>query len=178
MYDEYYKHRKQWVSEVLQFSAKLSDIIRNKYTCGKFYKWLEHEECPLTDRILQTTADDIERTPNKRMYITEPNSVIHWIAKFKDVSMERLQSMKPEAPSIQKPVNIAFNLISHLTDLRSKFITSNPCMNYFVINITFDIPENGCVSYKKVNRPSYIYKSYRQNASDGPHLYTYVQERR
>ena len=172
--DNYYFERQKWVKEVLKYSVKLSDIVKNEYTQIKFYIWLKNRKCHMYNEIIQKTAKEIESIQNKRQLITNQKSIIHWIALYKDETMEKLQAMKPENPNITKFYNSSFCLMTQLTEMREKFHKNNRNINYYNINIYFEYSKNKNVKYKKINSEN-IYKSYREEKGDlGPYSITYV----
>lgn len=172
--DKYYKERTKWASEVLKYSVKLSDIVKNEYTRNKFHIWLNDKQCPIYNIIINTKPEDIENIKNKRNCIGNINSIIHWIAMYKDETMGNLQKLKPENPNITKFYNSSYCLMTQLTDLRVKLFVSNKKLNYFKINIHFDINKYDNVCYKKINRKQ-IYKSYRMERKDfGPYSVTNI----
>ena len=172
--ERYYIERQKWVKEVLKYSVKLSEIVKNEYTRNKFYNWLKEKKCPIYNEIINTNSNTIENIKNKRILITEKKSVIHWIALYKDETMIHLQAQKPENPNMTKFFNSSVYLMTHLTDLRKKIIENNKNINYYKINISFDTSINKNIIYKKINRQS-IYKSYRMVQSDiGPYSKTYI----
>ena len=173
--DNYYYERKNWVSEVLKYAVRLSHIIKNDYTRQKFYNWLKSKDCKIYSKIVQTKWKDIENIENKREQISNDKCIIHWIAMYKDETMVKLQSMKPEYPNITKYYNSSVCLMTQLTDMRSKFITNNKKIKYYKVNIYF-IPDIQNVEYKKYNRQD-IFKSYRRDRSGlGPYSATYIKK--
>lgn len=171
--ENYYYERKNWADEVLKFSVKLSDIIKNDYTKSKFYVWLKLNKCPIYNDIIKLHPKDIENIKNKRQLIQNKCSVIHWIAMYKDESMAKLQSMKPENPNITKFYNSSLCLMKQLTDLRVKFIENNTNINYYKIDICFESNSDN-VFYKKINRQS-TFKSYRKEKINfGPYSITHT----
>ena len=170
--DNYYFERQKWVEEVLKYSVKLSDIVKNECTKSKFYIWLKNRKCSIYSEIIQKTSQEIESIQNKRQLITDKSSIIHWIALYKDETMEKLQSMKPENPNITKFYNSSFCLMTQLTDMRVKFQESNINMNYYKINIYFKNSDTENIKYKKINSEN-IYTSYRKDKGNlGPYSVT------
>ena len=92
---------------------------------------------------------------------------------YKDESMAKLQSQKPENPNITKFYNSSVCLMTQLTNLRVKFFENNTNINFYKINICFDnINDN--IYYKKINKQK-IYKSYREEKINlGPYSITYI----
>ena len=171
--ENYYKNRSLWIKEVLNYSVKLSNIINHPDTKLKFYNWIKFQsDCKIRNNCLSCTPEFIESIKNKRKYITVPNHVIYWIAKFKDIHMEKLQKSKPEVPNLTKFSNSSVYLITHLTDMRQKFMMKNSHLNYFKIQVQFiNNPNNSIISYKKKNR-THEFISYRKEREIGPYCVT------
>ena len=164
---DYYKKRKIWINEVYKFSVKLSDIIRKPHTQQMFFNWLKSEHCLIRDKCHSVNPDDIDKMKHKRQYIHDTNHVIYWIVKFKDEMMTKVQLKKPDAPTNQKIFNGYVYLITHLSDLRKKFVDNNTNINFYMISITFYGQFTTGVYYNKIN--SKIYKSYRFQNDTGPY---------
>ena len=173
--DNYYVERRKWTSEVLKFSVKLSDIVKNDCTRETFFIWLKKNKCHIYETIIKTEPKDIESIRNKRKLITNKDSIIHWIAMYKDEMMANVQSKKPENPNVTKFYNSSVCLMTQLTDLRVKFYENNANINYYKINILFDIGKKDNIFYKKINRQK-MYKSYRREKTNlGPYSVTLSQ---
>ena len=164
--NHYYNIRKEWINEVLKYSVKLSTIIENEETKIKFYKWLDSQECIMIEKIKQTKPYEIESINRKRSYINNKDHIIYWIAKYKDEHMEKLQSIKPKVPNIQKIFNGYVYLITHLTDLRLRLIMNNRQLNYYIITITYKGYTEKKITYRKENNKNYI--SYRYLKDNSP----------
>lgn len=174
MQDNYYFERQKWVEEVLKYSVKLSNIIKNEYTRMKFYTWLRKTKCHMYNEIIQTSSIKIENIKNKRQLISDKNSIIHWIALYKDETMTKLQALKPENPNNTKYYNSSFCLMTQLTDMRLKLYENNTNINYYKINIYFENSKNENIKYKKINSQN-VYKSYRKEKNClGPYSITYT----
>lgn len=172
--DNYYFERQKWVEEVLKYSVKLSNIVKNEYTRLKFYIWLRKKNCHMYNEIIQKTSKEIESITNKRQLITDEKSIIHWIALYKDETMAKLQGMKPENPNIIKFYNTSFCLMTQLTDMRVKLYKNNTNINYYKIDIYFENSKNDIIKYKKINS-EHIYKSYRKEKGElGPYSVTCI----
>jgi hypothetical protein len=172
IHEKYYKERKIWVSEVLKYSVKLSDIIKNCETREIFYSWIKYQDCNIINECITCISDTIQNIPYKRMYIQDKQHVIYWIAKFKDVHMDILQKRKPEVPNISRLLNSSVYLLTHLTDMRHKFIMNNGNLNYYKIQIKFIPNKNpNLISYRKKNR-LHDYISYRKEHENGPYCIT------
>jgi len=169
----YYNERQKWVEEVLKYSVKLSDIVKNKYTRLKFYNWLKKQKCQMYNKIIQTNSKTIENINNKRQLISNEKSIIHWIAMYKDETMTNLQSMKPENPNITKLFNSSVYLMTYLTHMRKKLLENNNNLNYYKIDIIFDIKLYQEIVYKKINK-HLLYKSFRKFNELGPYSETLV----
>jgi hypothetical protein len=158
---------------VLTYSVKLSDIVRNKKTKSCFHSWLQGC-CDNYKDFMKLSSEQIENIQNKRQQISNPRSIIHWIAKFKDIHMEKLKQMKPETPICLKYTNAATYLLTHLTDIRRKLLDHNPHLRYYIIRIVFhEKPHKGIVFYKKYNK-SHKYASYRKMKEEGPYCVTNI----
>lgn len=176
IHNKYYGIRSKWVNEVLMYSVKLSSIIQNKTTRESFYNWLKNQDIShdMLIKCISTSPQQVENIQHKRKYITDPTSVIYWIAKYKDFHMENLQSMKPEPPNMLKKYNYPLYLLTHLTDLRSRFIKHNKKLNYYVIVLFYNNTNTKqTVMYNKPNK-KYTYMSYRTTNSNGPFCITNV----
>ena len=173
IHENYYKERSFWVKEVLKYSVKLSNIINHPDTKTKFYEWVKFQsDCKIIKECLTCTPEFIESIKNKRKYITVKTHIIYWIAKFKDTHMEKLQKSKPEVPNLTKFSNSSVYLITHLTDMRQKFLNNNHHLNYFKIDIQFvHNSNNDVISYKKKNRTQQFI-SYRKQREIGPYCIT------
>lgn len=169
--EKYYFERKEWTDEVLKYSVRLSDIVKNEYTRKKFYIWLKKKKCAIYKSIILIKPKEIENIKNKRLLILNKSCIIHWIAMYKDESMAKLQSQKPENPNITKFYNSSVCLMTQLTNLRVKFFENNTNINFYKINICFDnINDN--IYYRKINKQK-IYKSYREEKINlGPYSVT------
>ena len=75
--DDYYKERKKWVKEILKYTVKLSDIIRNPSTKENFYKYLKSKNRSMYNDIRNIKWEDIEIIKNKRDFIYDKESIIH-----------------------------------------------------------------------------------------------------
>lgn len=170
---DFFQKRKEWVNEVLLYSVKLSEIISNKETRFHFYNWIKiRQDCPIIQICLTVTPEEIESIHFKRQYITDKNHVIYWIAKFKDHSMNFLQSNKPTQIMHLKKVNGPLNLFIHLSNMRAKFIDNNSDLNYYTISIKFNNNFNTKDVFYKKHKNNYSYKSIRKENIFGPYCIT------
>jgi len=173
--EAYYSQREKWIHEVLKYSVKLSAIIKNSETRSQFYKWVSNQST-ISEQMLEKCHKEsfaqIESTNQKRNFVTDPTSVIYWIAQFKDVRMRHLQSIKPECPMGFKQYNYNLYLITHLTDLRKRLISVNKQLNYYVIKIQYTNQKKTDIMYQKPYR-HHKYYSYRLMQNTGPYCITH-----
>ena len=168
-YNSYHLKRQIWVSQMKRYSVSLADIIQNEH--DDFRIWMSsHNKSDLLNNI---TKSDIENIHNKIQYVNDKNHIIYWIAKFKDHMMNIIQQQKPITPVRTKIFNSKIYLMTHLTDLRSKFISNNEQIKYYVFDIHYNFSDINCtpIQYKKTST-SFTYESRRLMADNGPYCNT------
>lgn len=166
---KYNQMRKTWINEVMKYSVKLSEIISNEETNLQFLDWIKNQDlCFIKNKISNTTPKDIEEISNKRELVDEPQSIIYWIAKFKDYKMNEVQSNKPNNIATLKYINSSVYLMTHLSDLRHQFASNG--LSYYNIILHFK-PKSKFITYKKINRCD-TFKSFRFVKDTGPYCIT------
>lgn len=173
--ENYYREKTEWNKEVLKYSRSLACIIETEDTRTKFYRWLNFQKCDIKDVCLKVTPEDVYNIQNKRTLVSNKKSVIHWIAMFKDTTMEKIQKLKPVQPVLTKSINIGVYLLTHLSDIRHKLIENNKLLKYYVIDITYknNTKKSNLVKYYKYNKKT-VYCSFREEMEDGPCCVTSV----
>ena len=79
--------------------------------------------------------------------------------------MDKLQNIKPKVPNLPKIFNGYVYLLTHLTDLRFRFIMNTKNINYYIITITYSGNTDKKITYRKENNRNYISYRYMKDKS-------------
>lgn len=120
--------RLKWVSDMDEYTCKLSLLLENKK--NNFEKYLKIHAPTQLGYIVK----ECEMRHISHLKIDESH-YIYWLMKFKDENLTIIKSMKPEIPQMPRITNGPKYLYKHLTNLRYKFINKNKDLNYFIINV-------------------------------------------
>jgi hypothetical protein len=67
----------------------------------------------------------------------DEDDYLHWIFQFKDITIDRYLNNKPRPPLYPKICNAPLALMTHLSDMRLKFIQNNKDLRYYLIKVHF-----------------------------------------
>jgi len=155
-YESYMKSKEHWYKELYMCTCKLEIILNNKKDELLEYIRSSPAFTPECDCVIQYLVNnngyikiDLSNIEDAK---DDPKQYLSWLFKFKDDIVEEHLSKKPKAP--HPPTyhqNIPYTLITQMSNLRHKFLTTNPeKVKYYLlkINLPCNIQKECYLEYK------------------------------
>lgn len=158
---KYRIERSKWISMLDEFTCKLPVLLETKKK--DFNEYLQkHAPHLLNYKILPHEMKNIAHLK------VDPTHYLYWLMQFKEEHINKLQSIRPNKPRIQKINHGPYYLLNNLTELRSKFIKNNQ-IRYFLIKIQFpESKDYNTVYYYNSESKTWLTKQRYYNQNVGP----------
>jgi hypothetical protein len=142
-YSKFVEDKRKWIKKIFKYKSKLDTFLEDGTMINEFEKYLKTQGVYdiFKEEIKQTIHVDLLRIRAKRHNI---NDIIYWLIKFKDEYAEKIMRVKPKEPKMPKCMNLEFCLITRLSDLRKRFVSSGE-ISYYVIKLTYS-QSSSCLS--------------------------------
>lgn len=132
---KYNKKRKKWIREILKYKGKLQEVLDDPTFREEFKTYL------INDNIFEMfqhhfSSDFVIDVEKIKYYKKDPTCFVYWLIAFKESKVEELLHSKPIAPIIPRLPKIEFTSVSHLSQLRKRWIINNPRLGYYLVKIT------------------------------------------
>ena len=158
-YDEQYKNyltlRDKWIKTFMEYACSINEMLdKRRDEVIEFVKKNAPRPDPIVaflNKRLPIEYDDLtERRDNVDDYI-------YWIFQFKDIVIDKYLLEKPKPPIYPRMCNAPYALVTHLSDMRLKFIRNNKALKYYMIRIHFsgNIPKSRPLEYYHPIRPTW-----------------------
>lgn len=136
-YNIYLNTRKEWMSSFLSYTKSINQLLTDKRDEIIEFIIGHNPEC-LHD-ILEKIQDFQLTIGSDCIYHHKDdiNHHIYWIFRFKDHAVSNFLKVKPVPPTTPKILNAPYTLITHLSNMRAKFIEKNKDLKYYLIRISF-----------------------------------------
>jgi len=146
-YIKYLKLRDIWIREFMDYACGVNEMLEKRR--DEVIRYVE-KNAPHPDPIvaflnsrLPLDYDDLDiRRDNLDDYI-------YWIFHFKDIVIDKYMHSKPRPPMYPRMSNAPYALMTHLSDMRLKFIRNNKDLRYYMIRVHFsgNIPKSRSLEY-------------------------------
>jgi hypothetical protein len=146
-YSKYLSLRNVWIKEFMVYACSVNEM-------------LEHRRDEIKDYVLKNAPDPdpIVAFLNSQLPMDYSNlderrdkldDYIYWIFRFKDIVIDSYLTKKPRAPHYPRMCNAPYALMTHLSDMRLKFIRNNKDLRYYMIRVNFSgkIPKSRTLEY-------------------------------
>lgn len=136
-YTTYLKNRKQWMTCFLSYTKNINQLLADKREEIVEFITIHNPDSSsniiekIQDTHLVISPDCIEKHKDDKHHH------LYWIFRFKDHSVNEFLRVKPVPPMMPKILNAPYTLITHLSNLRAKFVYRNKDIKYYLIQITF-----------------------------------------
>jgi hypothetical protein len=180
-YTAFLHERDNWIEELRTYTCSLESIINSKRAelieyicihCDDTYikecvlKKLHNEDEELYIKVNIATVEKIKET-------ADPYDYMFWLFRFKDDVVDNLMQKRPVPPLSPKCFNVPIALMTHLTDLRWKFIMNNKDMCYYVVKISLPCNVGDPSKYLQYLHPIYNVwvartREYDESLANGP----------
>jgi hypothetical protein len=142
-YDEEYQRflqkREVWLRELNVYSCNINTMIcKNK---KKFYEYVKkHNNEEFANRLMSIVSMEYPITfdHTDTEWRDNRDHFLYWLFDFKDNAIQSLaKKLKPKPPVLPKIYHAPHTLLTQLSDLRYKFVSHNPSLRYYMVQITF-----------------------------------------
>jgi len=143
LYKHYLAERDAWLKKLQSYTCKLSMILKNKNEEICTYITHTSKDKHITHDAIEHTKSSINVTIDCNiilMYKDTPSHFIYWLLRFKDDVVSDHLMRRPKQPHLPRSYNIAYTLLTQLSDLRHKFLCCNKDIKYYLIKI--ELPSN------------------------------------
>lgn len=168
---KYVRNKETFVSNVVKYNQKLSDLTNNKYTRRELKQYIK--EIDKDNPVIKELDSDIKYDLSDchediQIYKNDKDNIYHWVTQWKDLMVETNRLTKPRFPH-NIPNNLTpFNILCNMDEMIP--IWKNYCnINIFVIKIIFNKPTIKYIKYK--DNHDNIIESYRTTCYDNPCCY-------
>jgi hypothetical protein len=150
-YDEQYRLyltlRDKWITTFMEYACSINEMLdKRREEVIEFVRKNAAKPDPiikfLNSKLPINYNDLTDRRDNTDDYI-------YWIFQFKDIVIDKYLLEKPKPPLYPRMCNAPYALVTHLSDMRLKFIRNNKDLRYYMIRIHFsgNIPKSKPLEY-------------------------------
>lgn len=151
-YKKYLEDRDRWMIGLRRCACKLNDVI--KYNRDDIVTFIKIHTDSNASKIIIKRLDENPIIDNIEDRKNDKNDFIYWLFLYKDEYVDKYLPTKPKPPVIPKIYNAPFNLLTHLTEMRWKFVKINPAINYYLIRVKFpcNLHRNKSLEFRNLRR--------------------------
>ena len=146
-YAHYLSTRDVWIKEFMVYACSVNEMLEHRRDEIKEYV-LKHapDPDPIVEFLNSRLPMDYTNLDERRERLDD---YIYWIFQFKDIVIDSYLSKKPRAPHYPRMCNAPYALMTHLSDMRLKFIRNNKDLRYYMIRVNFSghIPKSRPLEY-------------------------------
>jgi hypothetical protein len=149
---KYNKKKKKWVRDILKYKGKLQDVFDDEIFREEFKNYLKNNN--LFEKYKHNFINHFVIDADKiKYYKKDPNCFIYWLIAFKESIVEKLHCIKPIAPMIPRLPKIEFSSVTHLSQLRKRWIVNNPRLEYYLVKIRLRKKKKNCKNILQFKDP-------------------------
>lgn len=143
LYKKYLNDRFTWLKTLFTYTCKLTFLMKDKN-----HEICSYIETHCTNDVI--TAKAVASTQSARGTIIDFNVIIeykdtpchyiYWLLRFKDDIISNHLAQRPRPPVLPRTSNVAFALLTQMSNLRHLFLSKNKDIQYYVIKV--HLPSN------------------------------------
>ena len=139
LYDREYKlyliERDKWIKEFTDYACSINDMMsKRRDLVIDYIKQHAPRPDPIVNYLNNYLPIDLDNLEERKY---DEDDYLHWIFQFKDITIDRFLNNKPRPPLYPKICNAPLALMTHLSDMRLKFIQNNKDLRYYLIKVHF-----------------------------------------
>jgi hypothetical protein len=146
-YLSYLSARDIWIKDFMDYACSINDMMnKRRHEIIQYVKKYAPRPDPIVEYLNKKLPIEYDDLNERR---DDVDDYIYWIFQFKDIVIDKYLVNKPRPPIYPRMCNAPYALITHLSDMRLKFIKNNKDLKYYLIRVHFsgNIPKSKPLEY-------------------------------